>query len=606
MSLQTRFKRNSAVRWAILAVLVIAIINCQAARAQTSLRWSTDYTAVLETKRLSMPAQRLAAIDALRRLHIDKVYLEVTLGLRGADPAELRTIRDAFRAAGIQASALVATVGLPKPSTALSGAACYTNRANREYVARLFQRAASFNEIIIDDWLFTDCQCSQCAAAKGSMSWQQYRKQLMLQVSRDNILSPARRINPRVHVILKFPNWYDNYQKWGYEVPEETALYDRIWVGTEMRDPSSSEHKQQYGGFFLYRWLNGIGGKKIGGAWFDLYATNPAFYLDQAYVSVLAGAPEIMLYSDASHEVSSSKYQAQTQALIDRQPNLDALAKLVGNWQGIPAYKPPSSSPGNEPYIFDQVGMLGIPLLPTSKFPKNAKAAFFADYAMSDPEFIPELIQFFNQGGTAFVSQDLAHRLNQDPRLPIPQGFNLVHSPHLDIRTSLHYSGVHDDDLSFEWSSPLAARSEAHHATPPVEYLKTIQEGQGKMIVFSDDLLALTAVDSSNRVEQQTPELQAALLELRQSVRIYSPLSLDAPPRVGVFPMGKRIAVMNFTELPVECHVTGTSGITLQLRQLLTTPAATLNHDQSTLHLPPHGLLMMEIDPTRLEGSLTK
>ncbi len=547
--------RKAACRPLILAVVLCCVFLEAGAQTSTDLKWSTDYTAKLELERLSTPRERASAVEECRRLHISKVYLEVTEG-RGVDTAFLRTARDAFQQAGIEASALVATEGLPKPSTVPSGAACYTNSANRKYVTRLFEKAAaSFDQIIIDDWLFTDCTCSECSAAKGGTSWEQYRRKLMLDVSRNDILGPARKINPRVQVILKYPNWYDNFQKWGYRVAAETALYDRIWVGTEMRDPSSEEHKQQYGGFFLYRWMAGIGGKKLGGAWYDLYNMTPTFYLDQAYVSVLAGAPEIMLYSDSHAEASMAAHPTEMQTLIDHQANLDALATLVGNWQGIPAYKPPSSNAGSEEYIFDRIGMLGIPLLPVSRFPENSKEAFFADYAMKDPEFIPELVQFFARGGTAFVSQDLAHRLDRDPRLPVDERLNLRAG----------------------------------------EYLKKIAEGAGRMIIVSDALPALTIVDASNRVAQPTAAMRAALLELRQNVAAYMPLSLDAQPRVAVFPMGRRIAVMNFNETPVDCHLNGTNGSQLTMRTLLATPGAALRQDHVTLHLGPHEMLMLEI-----------
>ncbi len=75
------------------------------------------------------------------------------------------------------------------------------------------------------------------------------------------------------------------------------------------------------------------------------------------------------------------------------------------------------SDPGNEPYIFDQIGMLGIPLLPTAHFPAKARAALFTAHALDDTDFVAELDKFLPGGGTAFVSESLAHRLNADPRL---------------------------------------------------------------------------------------------------------------------------------------------------------------------------------------------
>lgn len=544
--------RHSARMWmcALLACAVFAGVSTSA----SAVKWSTIFTAQTVRDRLSTPQGRKQALDFCHRMHISKVYIEVFRDGYEANPATLRTAKAFFTHAGFHVEGAVCTTRLGKPSTGSPIVACYTNQANRQHLARIFHDAASmFNEIIIDDFFFTDCECSECAAAKGNLSWPQYRKKLMLAVSRDDVLGPARAANPRVKIILKYPQWYDHFQRNGYSVVAETALYDRIWVGTELRNPSSQKwgHQQQYMGFFIYRSLSGIGGAKTGGAWFDPYGTNPTFYLDQAYVSVLAGAPEILLFNYG--DLNSPRYIAQSNALEAAEPGLDQLSALVGGWRGIPAYKPPSSPPGDEPHIFDKVGMLGIPLLPTARFPKNARAAFFADYALADANFVPELLQFFSRGGTAFVSEDLAHRLEGDPRLPEPHGIE------------------------------LAAGSD----------MKTVTEGAGRMIVFSDALPALTYVDSSDRVEQLTPALRAALLSLRRSVETFAPTSLDAPPRVAIFPMTKGTAVMNFTELPVECHLDDRGRAPSQLRAIFHTSGARIAPDGRALRLPPHGLLMV-------------
>ncbi len=537
-----------------LAALVFFVVSPSPAPG-SSVRWSTIITAQTVRDMLSTPRGREQALQFCRRLHIKKVYVEVFRDGYEADLGTLATARNFFSRAGLAVSGAVATTQLGKPSTGWKIVACYTNRGNQQRLANIFRDAAGlFNEIIIDDFFFADCQCSECAAAKGSLSWPQYRKKLMLQVSREDVILPAREVNPHVRIILKYPQWYDKFQDRGYGVSAETKLYDRIWVGTELRDPSSQDwgHKQQYMGFFIYRWLHDIGGQKTGGAWFDPYGTNPTFYLDQAYVSILAGAPEVLLFNLGS--LDSPQYSGQVNALVSRESNLVELSGLVSDWRGIPAYKPPSSDPGTEPDIFDEIGMLSVPLLPTSTFPAQAPVAFFADYALTDANFVPELAEFLNRGGTAFMSEDLAHRLNRDPRLPGSQ--------HLELEEG--------------------------------KYFKSIGVEHGRIIVVSDAVLGLTYVDSKDRIEQPTPSLRAALFSLREAVRNYAPVSLDAPPRVAVFPMGRRVAVMNFTELPVACHLAGPGESGALLKQVFSTPGASLAGDHKRLLLPPHGLLVVE------------
>src|SRR4030042_1279264 len=151
---------------------------------------------------------------------------------------------------------------------------------------------------MIDDFLFTDCECDQCKTARGDKSWADYRCDLMVQVGRERILGPARAVNPNVKVIIKYPQWYDNFHNRGYEVVRQSADYDRIWVGTETRDPDNQRwgRKAQYEAYYIMRWLGEIGGAKTGGGWFDPYGTTENTYVEQARQTVLADAKAMLLF----------------------------------------------------------------------------------------------------------------------------------------------------------------------------------------------------------------------------------------------------------------------------------------------------------------------
>lgn len=517
--------------------------------------WSTLFTAQDVRDHLATPAGRAEALEFCRRMGLTKVYVEAFRDGYQADAQTLTAARDAFRQADLKVSGCVTTTGLGKPSTGWEVVACYTHRSNQERLASIFRFAAGiFDEIMIDDFFFTDCECSECVAARGATSWRQYREKLMLEVSRDRVLGPARQVNPRVKIILKYPQWYDRFQDRGYSVEQESALYDRVWTGTELRDPSSAQwgHTQQYRGFFLYRWLADVAGEKNGGGWFDPYGTDPVFYLDQAYVTLVAGAPEVFLFHYG--ELVSSGSRAKAEALAAQRAELDALARLTGDWRGIPAYKPPSSDGGSESYIFDQIGMLAIPLLPTARFPESARAALFTTHALEDLDFVPRLASFLNAGKTAFVSGDLARRLNADPRLPVKTSTELTKG----------------------------------------EYVKTADAGSGRLVIFSDELPQLAGVDDHNRVAQLTPTLREALDSLRKAVEGFTVTSEDAPPRVAVFPLGSRVAVANFTENVVACRLAGLDSKATQRRKLWGTPGTALSSDGMTLRLPPHGWMVVE------------
>jgi len=545
--------RGSTARFAltILGLGMFLLAPCRA----VALDWSTLFTAQDVRDHLSTEAGRQEALAFCRKMGISKVYVETFRDNYQADEGTLKTARDFFRRAGLKVSGCVTTTRLGKVSTGWEESVCYTHRQNQERLAAIFRFTAGlFDEIMIDDFFFTDCECSECAAAKGAQSWRQYREKLMLKMSRECVLGPARAANPNAKVILKFPQWYDRFQASGYIPDQQAALYDRIWVGTELRDPASDEwgHVQQYRGYFLYRWLAEVGGAKTGGGWFDPYGTTPATYLDQPLITVLAGAPEVFLFHYGA--LTSAEGRAQADALEPRRARYEALAQYAKDFGGLPTYKPVSSESGNDEYIFDEIGMLGIPLAPTSHFPQNARAALFTVHALEDTEFVPRLSRFLAGGGTAFLSQELAHRLDRDPQLAGPASLDLAKG----------------------------------------EELKALDVGPGKLVVFSEALARLAYVDGRNRVEQPTPELRQALSDLRNRVADFTVTSPDAPPRVAIFPLGGRVAVANFTELPVACRLTGLAGMAHKCTKVYALDGATLATDGATLRLPPHSVLVVE------------
>jgi hypothetical protein len=88
-------------------------------------------------------------------------------------------------------------------------------------------------------------------------------------VSRDLIIGPAKAINPKVRVIIKYPNWYESFQGLGYDLAVEPKLYDAIYTGTETRDANSGQRLQSYQSYLQTEYFNNIkpGGNQ--GGWID-------------------------------------------------------------------------------------------------------------------------------------------------------------------------------------------------------------------------------------------------------------------------------------------------------------------------------------------------
>jgi len=402
------------------------------------LRVSTIFTAHDVRDRLSTESGLDSAITWCKQAGITRVFIESFRGYT-AERDALVNAKQRFEEAGIEASGCVTTVRFGKPSTGYSTVSCYTSEETRKELIRIFEYTASiFDLIMIDDFLFTDCECEECLEACGGQSMSDYRCDMMNMISKEYILKPARGVNPNVKIINKYPLWYDRFHERGYEVIGETESYDFIWVGTETRDNDFFNNTEglndpQYGAYFIMRWLTDIGGDKTGGGWFDALGTTPKTYLEQARQTVLADAKEMMLFSYGGLIRETNEYGnrkgagiADIEALKVELPGLFELAKLVDNKpiKGILATKPANSVPHSnydstrvfsgddaDAYIYNFVGMLGLPLVPAEQIDLNAEAAFFPLQILKDPDFHKKLDKFLSEGKPVLITDGLSHHI---------------------------------------------------------------------------------------------------------------------------------------------------------------------------------------------------
>ena len=329
-------------------------------------RYSTIFIASVVRDQLGNEDGLEKAVDFCKQTGITRVFIETFRDGYTAERKTLEHARDRFRDAGIEVSGCVTPTGMGTKSTGWDAVSNYEAQDTRDELKRIFAYAASmFDEIMIDDFLFTDDESEQSKQAKGERSWSQYRADLMYEISEDYILKPARAANPDVKVIIKYPQWYDNFHNRGYDVDKQTQLYDKIWVGTETRDPDNERwgRKAQYEAFFIMRWLNEIGGEKCGGGWFDAYGTSPETYVEQARQTILGGGRESMLF----HYGELLKRPELVGALCAEMKGLFKLARMIHGAKpvGALAVKVPNSQPRGDDFIYDFIGMLGGQLVPS-------------------------------------------------------------------------------------------------------------------------------------------------------------------------------------------------------------------------------------------------
>jgi hypothetical protein len=354
------------------------------------------------------------AIEWCKETGITKVYLET---FRSGYVAEAHTILNAkkrFEREGFHVAGCVATTEMKKNSTGWKIVPCFTSKEVQKQLQDIFEYTASlFDLIMIDDFLFTDCECDQCLAARGERSWSSYRLDLMLRLSRERIIAPARKINPKVNIIIKYPQWYDYFHTMGYDVEKQTREYDFTWVGTESREPGDEKwgNKVQYESYYIMRWLGEIGGEKTGGGWYDSIDTGPATYVEQARQTVLGGARESLLF--CYELLLNENGRDDIEAFRKEIPGLFALARLIKgkHLRGISAPKPPNSDPGKEPFIFDFIGMLGFPLIPCSKIIHNPSACFLSYHALKDNHINKKIQTMIDNNIPIIMTDGIAEKL---------------------------------------------------------------------------------------------------------------------------------------------------------------------------------------------------
>ena len=353
---------------------------------------------------LSNDIGRREAISIFRANGITKVYIEVYRSGLVVDQSLLEKVRDTFLKHEIEVVGGIATVPGKDFGVKQEGKLGWFNWQNpktQNDLKEVVKMAAKvFDEFIVDDFLCTADTSDESKIAKGERSWSEYRRDLLTKLSSEIFIEPAKEVNPDIKMIIKYPQWYDRFHLFGYELGREPELFDKVYVGTETRGQYTQRFGfvQPYEGFVNYSWIKDIVGNKIGGAWFDHGDCDANNFIEQAYQSVLAGTKEIVIFNYFDF-VNGHKghhlLRMQFEQLAD-------LAKSVSKnpVKGIFGYKPINSDAGGDLYLMDFIGSLGIPLIPVHKYPMDAKVIFLPTQAAADKEILSKVEKSISNGST--------------------------------------------------------------------------------------------------------------------------------------------------------------------------------------------------------------
>jgi hypothetical protein len=394
--------------------LLCASMACAHA-AEPALRISVYATAGGIQKYLAKPEGRQRVESALRRLRVSRVFLEGRRGDEYVPPSLLRELRRYFGERGIETTGGIATVPGQRFGTRQVGPLGWLNwesARTREDIARFFrENAAVFDEIVVDDFFCTGDTSPESEKARAGRPWAEYRQDLMTSLIEPLILRPAREVNPRIRLILKYPQWYDRFHMFGYAPARMSPPFDRIWVGTEVRNPETRRmgFVQPTEGYMNFRWISAVAGQKAEGAWFDHIECTARNFVDQAWQSVLAGASELTLFhlgDVVDGHPGHALFEAALPQMMDLAANLRGRAPA-----GIAYYKPAGSDAGDNMYLMDYLGVMGLPVLPEARFPERAKVIMLGAQAAADPAVADQMARRLNEGATLIVTPAFLRKL---------------------------------------------------------------------------------------------------------------------------------------------------------------------------------------------------
>ncbi len=391
------------------------------------------YTRYQEVQEMINDPQALAANwDTITsQLKVDKIYLELTRNHQVVEPESgLETLKKFFADRGVQ----VATgLGLTVQESNGFQSYDYVVPADRQFVQHVAEMAARhFDEVILDDFFFYNVKTDADIDAKGDRSWTDFRLATMDDVSENLIIKPAKAINPRIKVVIKFPNWYDHFAPLGYDLDRQPKLFDGIYTGTETRQPVGEQHLQQYESFGIMRYFENIKPGGNGGGWVDTGgATTVDRYAEQLWNTVWAKRPEMTLFDYRqtlqrfpanggqrawATEPTSFNFNSMTQGGDPSTltwarvagyalEQADSYLGRLGTPTGVESYKPYQST--GEDFLQNYMGMIGVPMDLRPTFPADARMVFLTEQARFDPDIVTKIKRQLVAGKSVCVTYNL-------------------------------------------------------------------------------------------------------------------------------------------------------------------------------------------------------
>ncbi len=583
------------------------LFACACAAGQYTNFTVAVYIPVSVVESFDQPQKLQADWDCIRRqLKVDKVYIEVQRDRRLLTDEQAERAKKFFLDHGVQVAG-----GMALSEGNIGGqfqSFCYTDPQDRAFVKSAVEFAARhFDEVIQDDFFFVSTKKDSDIAAKGNKTWTQFRLELMDDAAENLIVKPAKAVNPKVKMVIKFPNWYEHFQGSGFDLEREPKIFDGIYAGTETRDPvMTDQHLQQYESYEIIRYFENISPGRIGGGWVDTYSLNYIDrYAEQLWDTMFAKAQEMMLFEWSA---MTRPFETGDRAAWENLPTSFNVAEMtngvsaptwaraagysleqadkflgrLGNPVGIASYKPYQS--GGEDFLHNYLGLSGIPIDLRPEFPTNASLILLTECAKFDSNLVAKIKGQLRAGKSVVITSGLLRAL---------QGRGIEDIAEVrwtDRKFSAHtYAG----GFGAGNFSALAGGTNADVLFPQIDFLtndswslvRAEANGNGFPLLLMNRysrgiLYVWTIPDNFNALYVLPPEVTGAI---RNFVMRGFPVRLDGPAQVALFAYDNSAFIaQNFSATAADVKIS-TLGNSTKLKNLVT--GETL---EGTLP-PPHG-----------------
>ncbi|MDR1644404.1 MAG: hypothetical protein LBS05_01065 [Tannerellaceae bacterium] len=519
------------------------------------------------------------------QIKVDKIYLETHRDLLIVPSETLEQAKKFFRDKGIEVGGgITYTINEANSFETF----CYSNPEHRKIVQEIAEHTAKhFDDFILDDFFFTSCKSDIEIKAKGAKSWTQYRIDLMTEAGQNLVIKPSKKINPKVKIIIKYPNWYDHFQGLGFDLKNGPQIFDGVWSGTETRDPSGNQHLQNYLSYNIIRYFENLRPGHNFGGWVDSGGSNMGLdrYAEQLWLTFFAKAPEMALFaynqligvrlSPAQHRTAwqgqgtSFDYDEMvkpvnlngtltTPTTLARAAGytfeqIDKFIHLLGKPIGIKNYKPYHSL--GDDFLQNYLGMIGLPIDEYSEFPTDQKVVLLTEQAAIDPDIINKIKGQLTKGYDIVITSGLLSAIPEkiaDIAELRANKFALVND--------FGYAGKTDKDILIRqvlyqtndsWETISAGRPLSGGVSGyPVVLRAPYSKGNLYVITIPEDF--------GDLYEYPTGILNA----FRQILSKDLELRIDAPAKVGLFVYDNGMFIVeSFLDKPVTINVNTTDKI---------------------------------------------